>query len=625
MPLNNVVPAEDIPSVVPAADLPDGHVNSPGMAEQPFEKEAKELVSTTPAELISANPIVRAATSASKSVGVPYNMIADKVGLGSSKIPYDKLDKMQARGAKALGFGKGSQVASDVAGSTVGPLGTAALKTPAAASALGRIAQGLGFGGLAGLTSGDKNPTTQGAKGAAAGAGISAAIEGLLKTPGLLKAIAPPVMRWLSGTPAPVKTVAAGPTTAGAERVSKELQRQRDVLAGKQPVRQGPVPPVSSVEDKMLSLEQDTKPLRDAAFKSGARVSTDDALSMIEKLKTKNVDKGVLRALDEVAGTIKDAGAKSSSATLPAAGARMTPAQLKQLQKGAGSMDIPMLDEVRQSINRMISAKGDKALDSYTQKLLATVRDDLTGRAPPQYREYLKKYAEGERAIDPYREGGSASSKLTTEPGATPMKGGDAQEGMNKVFSGDHAERHFSELVRDTAHSKRAQADLREALAKWIMPTDQAGQVNIETAASHWNKAKEAVKKSGMLKPDHYEAVDKVMTALATAKKANHMNETMAAGAAWFLGWSIGRPGTSAMLARGVASRLGGVHKTPAQINQMVQEMMSNPAVAKAAAASPTEANIIKLEKLLSVEGAQETTKPAPRTPQVLGMRPGGF
>lgn len=618
---NSVVPVDDLPSVVPASDLPDGAVPSKAMAEQPYEKEAKELIATTPAELISANPVVRAATAAARPILAVNNMIARQYG--SEGVDLNKLDEMQARGAKALGFGKGVQATQDVAGSAVSPVGVAALKTPAAISALGRIAQGFGFGGLSGLTSGSDKPLSQGAAGAATGGTITAAIEGLLKTPGLLKAVGPPIMRWLSGTPAETKPLATGPTTAGAERVAKELQRQRNVLAGKEPVREGPVPPVSSLEDKMLSLEQETKPLREAAFKSGARVSSDDALSMIERLKAQNVDKGVLRSLDEVADTIKDAATKSSNAALPAAGTRMTPAELKQIQRGGGSIDIPKLDEVRQSINRMISAKGDKALDPYTQRLLGEVRDDLVGRSPPEYQEYLKKYAAGERAIDPYREAGSASGKLTTEPGATPIKGGDAQEALNKVFAGDHAERHFSELVRDTAHSKRARADLQEALAKWIMPTDQAGQVNIETAAAHWNKAKEAVKKSGMLKSDHYEAVDKVMTALATAKKANHMNETMAAGAAWFLGWGIGRPGTSAMLARGVASRLGGVHKTPAQINQMVQEMMANPTVAKAAAASPTAQNIAKLERLLSVEAGQSKDKSA--KPNILGMRPAGF
>jgi hypothetical protein len=607
---------------------------SKAMAEQPFEKEARELIETTPAELISAHPLVRTATSAVRPILVGRGKLISALGDESGLENVRQLDKMQARGAKALGYDKGAPgfealpaptTMQDLTGTMLGPLGIGMAKVPLAKTVLGRVGQGTTIGAAAGATADPDKTFAPAAGGGALGGALTAAIEGVLRLPVGIGKLIDAGRRVFGGG---VKDVTRGaPTTKGAERVVGELQRQRGVLEGKEPPRQGPAPYPSKAEEAMLELDYTTKPLREEALRSGARVQADDALKLIETLKSKNVDKGVIRALDEVAGEIKDAVSKSSAATLPAAGARMTAAELKQLQQGGGGMDMPMLDEVRQSINRMISAKGDKALDAYTQKLLAQVRDDLVGRAPPQYGEYLKKYAEGQRAIDPFREQGTPLQAATVEQGATIPAGMDAQRALEKVFAGGRPERDFTALVRDTGHSRQARQSLQEAFGKWVMPTDQGGLVNLTTAANHWNSVKGAVQTSGLLSPNHFKATDKVMTELARAKKASHASEQAATGVAWFLGLPFGRPGSTAMVARSAVGRLAGVEKTPGEIQAMIVKMMQDEQIARLAAALPTENNMAAFERALVGTSAAQAARPKQRekrTP-IFSMRPQGL
>lgn len=152
-----------------------------------FEREARETLSSTLPERIAANPIVRAATTASKAVGIPYNMLADQMGLGNSKIPYKQLEEMQARGTAQMrdpigevlpdwlqlpkGFAGG---AADVSGVLLSPLTGVAAKVPAATGYLGKIAQWAELGALGGLTAGSDKPLEQAATGAVVSGAIPA-------------------------------------------------------------------------------------------------------------------------------------------------------------------------------------------------------------------------------------------------------------------------------------------------------------------------------------------------------------------------------------------------------------------------------------------------------------------
>lgn len=140
-----------------------------------FEKDAAALVNTTPAELASANPIVRVATSAARPILGGAKLIEKLYGGTANADRLKQLDEMQAKGQAALYPNENaiSRVAPDVAGAMLSPLtGGAAMAAPAAAGTLGRVAQGAQIGGLAGVTSGSDHPMQD--------AGVGAAIGGVL-------------------------------------------------------------------------------------------------------------------------------------------------------------------------------------------------------------------------------------------------------------------------------------------------------------------------------------------------------------------------------------------------------------------------------------------------------------
>ena len=148
-----------------------------GQAVPAYEKEAREMASITPAEAISANPIVRAATAAARPFIAANNMLVRPFGYEG--VPIEQLDEMQRRGAMAQGFGPAVQATQDISGAMVGPVSVAAMKAPAAATAVGRILQGAGFGALGGVTAGTQDPIATAEAGAVLGAAVPGVIEGV--------------------------------------------------------------------------------------------------------------------------------------------------------------------------------------------------------------------------------------------------------------------------------------------------------------------------------------------------------------------------------------------------------------------------------------------------------------
>ena len=140
--------------------------------EPAFEREARETLSSTPAERLSANPIVRTLTTAARPIMAAQAMIERPFGITRTQERMARLDEMQQRGAKALGFGPVSTAAQDVSGSMLSPVMGVAMKLPAAATVIGRTVQGAELGGLAGLTAGTPDPLAAGAAGAAVGGAI---------------------------------------------------------------------------------------------------------------------------------------------------------------------------------------------------------------------------------------------------------------------------------------------------------------------------------------------------------------------------------------------------------------------------------------------------------------------
>src|SRR3990172_10057425 len=73
--------------------------------EPAFEREARETLSSTAVERLSANPIVRTLTTAARPIMAAQAMIERPFGITRTQERMARLDEMQQRGAKALGFG----------------------------------------------------------------------------------------------------------------------------------------------------------------------------------------------------------------------------------------------------------------------------------------------------------------------------------------------------------------------------------------------------------------------------------------------------------------------------------------------------------------------------------------
>lgn len=497
------------------------------------------------------------------------------------------------------------------------------------ASAIGRILQGMGIGGGFGAVqpvesdkgfAGEK--TKQVGGGAALGGGLTGVIEGALKTPGALQKLTSMVGDLFKSNPVPTP----GPKGVGAEKATSELQRTRTQQeGGKVDERTDPLFE-SDFERGVRELETSTKPLREEAFAETSPVKAAGTLKTIEALEKKNPDKKVRAALDEVRGTVQRAMENKPSPKVGADG-RMSAADFKAMQAGKGdqSMNVAMADEVRQSINRMISQKGDNALDAHTKQVLAEVRDALMEATPQSYRKYLDTYTKEVKKIDKFNPQQSVLGKTTSgERDAKALTGPDAQKTMEKVFTGDRAARDMKEAVEWTGQNPEALKGLRQSFKEWLYPAGANGAADVKGAAKRWTDSRDAVQQSGLFEPKHFEAMDKVMQDLVKAQGASHANEVAASAGGYIVGALIGRPGSTAYAARQLVGR--NASKSPEQIEQMISAALSDPAKAQVLAAPPTPENLRKAESLLSADAGEENAKPTPKKrPRALGMQPAGI
>lgn len=549
----------------------------PAAKEEKFETEAKETLSSTLPERISANPIVRTLTSAAEPILGAAALMEKPFGGTGNADRLKQLRGMQERGSKALGFSDMGGTAADIAGSVISPLGVGALKAPAAASALGRIGQNAGFGAASGVTSGSDEPLKDAAKGAGFGAGVGGAAEGIGKMAGRI--MAPRL---------------AAPTRsggAGAEKAVNELQTQRGQLEGETPMRRTDAR-ASAMEKAVATREQTTKPLRDAAFQSGARVDSAPVTALIDKLETANPDKKVRAALKEVRDVLENATTGSQSKALPPAGARVSPQQLKAMQGQVGQMDVAMADEVRQSIGRLIDQKGDKALDKHTQQLLGQLRDKLVEGTPQSYKQYLQEYSKLSKPIDEFKAGGSARTAVTGEADAfhllTPK---DKQNMIEDAFTSKTPGRSMKELVRDTAHNPEAAKGVRDSYADWLtVPKKGGGVPSRQQLLGKWQETRDAVRDSGLMTPDHIAIMDKVMDDVAKADSKGGVAKAWASTGGFIFGMGAGHPILAAHLARDVIGGKGeAVEKA---LDKAVMQILADPATAQLLAQPPTQQNI---------------------------------
>lgn len=584
-----------------------------GTEEQPYEKQAKETLASTLPERISANPIVRTLTTAASPIMGIAEKISGALGLGSGlKDSNQQLKEMQAKGSKALGYGWGQGAASDVSGAVLSPGSAAALKLPAAAGGAGRIVQSAGLGGASALAE-PGSDVVSGAKGAGAGGGLAAIVEGLTKVPGLGRGL----MKWLSGTPAPK----AEQPAEGAAKVAGEMQRQRNVREG---VKDTP-PGASEMEAEIQNLDATTRPLREAAFAEKTPVDTQGALDHIKMLEANNPDAKVRAALKEARETIGRAAQTTKTANLPAAGARMTPAQLRSMQGQGDNVSVPMLDEVRQSINRQINQKGDQALDAHTKEVLASVRDKMLEGAPQSYHKYLAAERTGRPALDKFDPEQSVLGKLSSsERAAKPLSEGEAQEAIGKALTGSRKDRDLREMVEFTKHNPEAAQGFKVAYGKWLLDKTPQGTVKAKDVVDRWASSKDEMQKSGMFAPEHFAAIDKVMGELTASASTEGARKVIGGTLGFALGGLKGHPIMGAHAGANTMVNWGN-KATQEKIETLLEKSMSDPAVAKILAGPPTKENLAAVERIMGSASGQESANEPPKRPSVLGMRAGGI
>lgn len=447
---------------------------------------------------------------------------------------------------------------------------------------LAQTGMGALYGGLNPVVKGD-NFAKEKAEQMASGGLLSGALSGVMT--GISKAIPGIQARMKKPEELP------RPTSEGAARAVDELQAQKQIREGAQPVRN--LADQSAYEAAIVERDKITKPLLQAAFKSGQTVDPSASVAMIDSLTAKNPDKTVRAALKEVRDTIERATESGSSMILPAAGARLSVSELKALQGQQGKMSVAMADEVRQSINRLINAKGEKALDKHTKDVLGKVRDQFLENTPESYKKYLSEYARLSKPLDEFGASGATLNKVTADPAAfhllTPA---DKQNLMNAAFKSDTPGRALSELVRDTKHNPEALKGVREAYTDFLTQADPMTKLPTgKGLISRWEDTREAVKSSGLMTKDHIASMDKIMDDLRVADTKGAAKRAWATTAGWITGSQFGHPIAASHAARELV--MGSKKEiTQAAMRDAMVKISGNPEAAKIMASPPTVKNL---------------------------------
>lgn len=148
-----------------------------------FEREARQIKETTPAELIAGHPVTRFALGAASPILGAAQLGAEVLGDKTATQTLSQLERMKQAGMKAYGS-EGVDVMG-IGGAVMSPVALKAMQIAPAASAAGRIGQGaaLGtaFGAAAPVTNEEdfsQQKLAQSATGAALGAVIPGVFEG---------------------------------------------------------------------------------------------------------------------------------------------------------------------------------------------------------------------------------------------------------------------------------------------------------------------------------------------------------------------------------------------------------------------------------------------------------------
>lgn len=157
-------------------DEPQQQSAAERVANDPISRGAREVLETSPADLIAANPVTRFFTGAASPIlGAAQRLEEGIFGTTGGRDRARQLEEMQARGNRAVDMSLAGGT-SDVTGSLFSPAFLAAAKVAPAASYAGRVGQGAGIGTLAGVTA-PRTDEGSALPGAAVGAGIGSGVS----------------------------------------------------------------------------------------------------------------------------------------------------------------------------------------------------------------------------------------------------------------------------------------------------------------------------------------------------------------------------------------------------------------------------------------------------------------
>lgn len=414
----------------------------------------------------------------------------------------------------------------------------------------------------------------------------------------------------------------------GAGRVTGELQRQREVIdAGKV----GPSPGAASeVESAMAKSQGATGKFQDVLRTTKGRFDVTPAIEHIDSLLSGPVtDAGERAALNEVRAQIelavKNAGGAGETTT---GGWSKTPMIVENGRlvpsKSKGGIPINYIDNVRQSINRIINSRDatGKPLAKDTQRLLFDVRDVLLDKTPENYKNAIADIAVSRTALEAATPPQKIMGKLTTEEGA--LYGQDAQNVIETVFKSETPGKHLDELVSSIKHDPQALKGVREAYTDWLTKVDPVSELPpAKDLIERWSTTKDAVETSGLMSKTHADHMQTIIDDIRKSVSGGKMKHFWASTAGFFVGSHMsGHPIIGARLATDLASS-GVRKKTLKALEGAVTKIASDPDGAALLAAPPTPANIERVRVMLPtdlaamfspVEARQD--QPKPRTMQ---------
>ncbi len=251
------------------------------------QQEHRELVGTTAADLIAANPMTRVATGAAS----PILGAMERFGLRSPE-QRRELQAMQARGAKALG-NETAGVVADISGQVMSPVWMRAAKMmPNATTMTGQMAQGSGMGALGGLLAETDDPMTTAGYGAGFGAAAPLLLRGAGKTFNTAANFMPNTRR---------QNFYASAAGDKADEIVDLLRRNEQIVPGSMPTAGQAAAPASRYEWSAIQAAA----ARGLPSEYGARVD-EQSTAQLAQLRGIGKDRPALQAAETLRKTTTD-------------------------------------------------------------------------------------------------------------------------------------------------------------------------------------------------------------------------------------------------------------------------------------------------------------------------------